>query len=527
MNTTTSATQATRIPLAAIVPSKTNPRKNFDKVALGELEASIRKHDVIQPILVRPNGSPETFELVAGERRFRAAKAAGLKDIPATVRALSDGEAIEIQVIENLQRSDLHPLEEAEGYEALMKCPRPNGEPYTADEIAAKVGKSRSYIYGRLKLTALSANGRKALYAGFIDPSRALLLARIPGVQLQDKALLEILNLKSIEDLEPGQDEDEEDFRPRPMSYRDAADHVQWQYTLQLKVAPFKTADAGLVPSAGACTTCPKRSGNQPELFADIESADVCTDPSCFAAKRDAHLEQLAKSAADKGKKVVSPNARGYLRLDDQVKGDPTWRKVRDLLGKADVEIVQMPVADEDTGKTSFVEVVKKSVATPILAEKIKAAREKAGYRSGPQRDYELERKVSREYRRRLFTHIVAAVPVEAGTAELKTLVGEVMRGDCNAELVAELLLPASKGKASERIKAALPKLDQSALIRLLLVLHLSRETEEWHGDEEVLEDSAKLYKVDARSIKANVEAELKTEPTKKGKKPTEPALAA
>lgn len=146
--------------LEAIVASKTNPRKHFDAAALKELAESIAKHGVLQAILVRPNGADGKFELVAGERRWRAAKLAQLDRIPVTVRELSDTEALELQVVENLQRTDLHPLEEAEGYESLMKCQHADGRTYTADEIAAKVGKSRSYVYSRLKYTALCKEAR-------------------------------------------------------------------------------------------------------------------------------------------------------------------------------------------------------------------------------------------------------------------------------------------------------------------------------------------------------------------------------
>lgn len=497
------------IPLAKLQPSPLNHRKHFDKAKMDELTANVAVQGVIVPIIARPLNGGDTFEIVAGERRYRAAKAAKLSDIPAIVRELTDAQALELQVIENNQRVDVHPLEEAEGYEALMKCPKSDGTEYTADEIAAKVGKSRSYVYGRLKLTALGPNGRKALYGGFLDASRALLLARIPVVELQDKALLEILHLNKPEDLEPSEDaEEDEDFRPRPMSYRDAAEHIQYEYTLQLKAAPFKISDATLVPGAGPCTTCPKRSGNQPVLFADIESADVCTDPKCFAAKRDAHLQQLAKAAADKGKKVVAPNARGYIRLDETCKGDPNCRKVGDVLGKSKVEVMQMPVADSN-GKTSFVEVVKKSEVKDTLSEKVKAAREKAGYGGHNNVDYVLQRKIAEEYRRRLFTHVCAAIPVDAGKPELLILID--ILAEENAEIVADLLLPGGKkGAGEDRVKAALPKLEVAGLIRLLLALTLSSETHEWHGDEGLLENVAEKYKVAAKNIKVTVEAELK-----------------
>jgi ParB/RepB/Spo0J family partition protein len=131
--------QQPTIPLAAIVVSKTNPRKTIDKVKLDELTANVKLKGIINPILVRPIKSG-LYEVVAGERRFKAAKGAGLAEIPATVKELTDAEALELQVIENNQREDLHPLEEAEGYEALLKCKHADGSKYTVDDIAAKVG---------------------------------------------------------------------------------------------------------------------------------------------------------------------------------------------------------------------------------------------------------------------------------------------------------------------------------------------------------------------------------------------------
>ena len=149
---------------------------------------SVKKHGVLQPPLVRP--SPDgggQFELVAGERRWRAAQAAGLVEMMTICRPLSDREALEIQVIENLQRADLHPLEEAEGYERLL-----TEHEYTAATIADKVGKSATYVYARLKLCALTSANRKLFYDCKLNPSTALLLARIPVPELQDEAGKEI-----------------------------------------------------------------------------------------------------------------------------------------------------------------------------------------------------------------------------------------------------------------------------------------------------------------------------------------------
>jgi ParB/RepB/Spo0J family partition protein len=285
---------APRIAIACITPSLTNPRKRFDEAQLAELTDSVKRHDVLQPILLRPNGKEGHYELVAGERRFRAAKAAGLVDIPATVRELSDTDVLEIQVVENLQREDLHELEEAEGYEKLLKCTHANGEKYSVEEIAAKVGKSRSYVFARLKLCALCPEARKAFFAGDLDASRALLIARIGHHDTQRQALKDVTK---------------PEYGDGPMSYREAHQHILQHYMLKLSAAPFDTKDEQLVPKVGACGPCPKRTGNQADLFGDVKSADVCTDPKCFEDKRQAHFAKAAAELEAKGKKVIYGDA--------------------------------------------------------------------------------------------------------------------------------------------------------------------------------------------------------------------------
>lgn len=334
------------IRLDAIVASKTNPRKHFDKAALQELAESIGKHGVLQPILVRPNGTDGNYELVAGERRWRAAKLAKLERIPATVRELADAEVLEIQVIENLQRADLHPLEEAEGYEALMKCQHADGHAYTADEIAAKVGKSRSYVYQRLKLTALTPKAREAFYAGQLDASKALLVARVPA-DLQEEVLERLIG-------------DEDDYVP---SFRAARQIIHDDFMLELKRAPFDVkaiyfAGSEANPIGPACAECPKRTGNQPQLFDDVKSGDICTDPGCFHAKRAAHAEKIADEHRAKGLEVltgaaarkVMPNTwstprQGYVVPETILPGAPDGKTIAKLLGKKlpPVTLVQHP----------------------------------------------------------------------------------------------------------------------------------------------------------------------------------------
>ncbi|MEY2849630.1 MAG: hypothetical protein RI885_2297 [Actinomycetota bacterium] len=155
-----------------IHPSKTNPRHEVKDAGFDDLVSSVREHGILQPILVRPNA--KGFEIVAGHRRFAAATAAGLDEIPAMVREMDDQVALEIQVIENLQRSDLTVLEEAKGYELLM-----TKHGYSAERIAERIGKSVKYVYDRVKLGNLTATVKTLLAEGRLTAGHAILLARL------------------------------------------------------------------------------------------------------------------------------------------------------------------------------------------------------------------------------------------------------------------------------------------------------------------------------------------------------------
>ncbi|TBH21247.1 ParB/RepB/Spo0J family partition protein [Thermus thermamylovorans] len=159
-----------RLPLAAIRPGSLQPRRRFPQEGLEELAASIREKGLLQPLLVRPRG--EGYELVAGERRFRAAQLAGLAEVPVLVRDLTDREALELALVENLQREDLSPVEEARGYQALL------GMGLTQEEVAKRVGKARSTVANALRLLQLPEEVLEALEGGWISAghARALLM---------------------------------------------------------------------------------------------------------------------------------------------------------------------------------------------------------------------------------------------------------------------------------------------------------------------------------------------------------------
>lgn len=299
------------IPLADIEASPFNPRKTRNAEADDELADSVRDVGVLEPVLVRPmplreGESPfggQRYELVFGHRRWHAAQAAGLLTIPAMIRELSDADSAQLQAIENLQREDLTAMDEARGYAAFIAAHGIN-----KDQLAERIGKSRTHVYNRLKLAELVPAAADALLADKISTSTAEQIARIPAKH-QDKALAVALETFPF---------------ATKRSFRKVRDELLEKFTLDLKTAIFDTGDAVLLELAGACTTCPKRSGQTPELYGDMitrdeplykwgksqhGSADICTDPDCFAAKKKAHLANKRAELAAKGVTVVAGSA--------------------------------------------------------------------------------------------------------------------------------------------------------------------------------------------------------------------------
>ena len=155
------------VPLGKLVSNPHQPRKTFDETALEELAASIRQHGIIQPVIVEDTGDG-TFLIVAGERRFKAAEKAGLREVPVVVRSFSPEKKLEIALIENIQREDLNPVEEAEAFRTLMDAAR-----LSQEEVAEKVGKSRPTVANALRLLKLPAEMLDSLRTGVLSPGHA------------------------------------------------------------------------------------------------------------------------------------------------------------------------------------------------------------------------------------------------------------------------------------------------------------------------------------------------------------------
>lgn len=157
-----------RLPVEMIIANRSNPRRSFDPDQLEELTNSIREKGVMQPLLVRPSEDPNIFELIAGERRWRASQRAGLHDVPVIVRDVDDKEALELAIIENVQRADLNPLEEAMGYGQLIEQ-----FDYTQQDLAQVIGKSRSHVANTLRLLKLPEDVRGMVASGTLTAGHA------------------------------------------------------------------------------------------------------------------------------------------------------------------------------------------------------------------------------------------------------------------------------------------------------------------------------------------------------------------
>ncbi len=259
------------VAIDTIHESTTNPRRTFDETKLQELAESIRTNGLIQPITVRSNS--QGFEIVAGARRFRAALLAEVFSLPARIVDITDAQALEWQLVENALREDVHPYEEAQGFQGLLDMPG-----YDVAALVEKTGKSASHVYARLALLQLIPSIAEAFSADRITASHANLLARLP----QDV---------QAEAYEQCWRKDWQDKEPHLLPAKQLSSWIQNNLYLALADAPFDREDPTLNPVAGACVTCSRRSGYNTSLFTDVQG-DQCLDGPCYQIKVKGHIDR-------------------------------------------------------------------------------------------------------------------------------------------------------------------------------------------------------------------------------------------
>jgi ParB/RepB/Spo0J family partition protein len=484
-----------RIPLDQIVPHPANRViGGFDQAKLEQLAESIKAVGVQQPAVVRPHPQGEGYELVAGERRWRASSLAGLDYLPCVVRDLDDNQTLKIQVIENLQREDVHPLDETDGYERLV-----SEGGYDPALIAQEVGRSVSYVYQRLRLGKLVPTARQLLLDGDIQVAHAVLLARLGDDQQREV-------LKALKHR----------FEDGGLRAADLDDYIRDNILRELRKVAWKLDDAGLVKESGACRDCPKRTGAEPALFDDI-TADHCLDGECFGEKQRAILK---KNRAELGKEglvvsenwyVSGPAGKGVLTKND-------WVECK----KKNEGAVRCLVVDGDSpGRLTWGRKV----------DKEKAQRE-ARARTGHPEDGEEEEDVDPEElakreaeairedahkltNRRLFDEVIAAACTTKDPAGiLRLLVVERVTEGYSMEQVVD-----RHGWTSEDpdqleavVDTALKELCASSLIALLVEESISNAFDAKRWNPPVVESLApwlKLLGIDGDATRAAVHSEL------------------
>ncbi|HYK01046.1 MAG TPA: ParB/RepB/Spo0J family partition protein [Thermoanaerobaculia bacterium] len=324
------ATRCQSVLLTQLRESPLNPRKHYDEAGLNELAASIADRGILQPLLVRRIEDEKTpYEIVAGHRRYQAAKIAKLTSVPVIVHEFTDREVRQVQLIENAQRVDLSPLEEAEAYAALRELG------LSTREIAQEVKKKPSYVAARLTLTALPEKVKKELAAGVITAEHAELIGLIPNAELQEQALKRIIVEHPLEPHFSSK------VAKGAVPIAKARRIVETEFMTVLENAPFDTADPTLSP-LGACAKCPFRSGNDRDLFGNVQGKNVCTNLADYRLKIENHLKQLREQGftvllTPREVKEVFPFgnpqvADGYVDMEAKCADDPKSRTYDQLL---------------------------------------------------------------------------------------------------------------------------------------------------------------------------------------------------
>ena len=513
------ATEYRNVSIALLSESKTNPRRTFEEVALKELAASIRTQGVLSPLLVRPlteNG----FEIIAGARRYRAAQMAEVPTVPVRIVHLSDAAALEAQLVENLIRSEIHPMEEAQGFRALLDLEDPK---YSIEQIAAKVGKSPVFVASRLKLSELVPAAVDAFYADEIGVGHALLLAKLPADQ-QEAALSacfkEVYNggSKPVRILLP---------------VRNLQFWIDSNILLFLKDAPFNKRDAQLVPAAGSCADCPKRTGHNKLLFGDDlgRQGDRCTDPTCYQAKVSAHVAQTVAakpelvqiSTAYGGQKeggTVLPRNKYTAIRDDKPKSKDDAKRPEFKVCKFTTEAIITEGSDVGT-----IHKVCANPTCPVHHPKQSTGRNDEKWKAQQDKQRK-EQAIANTTGLRVLAAVSAAVPVRLMKRDLLFILEKLVSAmdENRVEMLARqhgVRQKRDDGGLSKAVAAYIRRSDEGTLSRLLvetsILLAASRS-----NPATVLRDAASAYKVDTEAITLKVKQEFATkEKAKKAAQPT------
>lgn len=521
------ATEYRDLPLSMLTESTTNPRQHFEEKAMSEMAESIRTHGVLSPLLVRPKDEA-TFEIVFGARRYRGAQLAEKETVPVRIVHFTDAEALEAQLVENLQRRDVHPMEEAEGYKRLLAFTEPS---YTVEQIAVKVGKAPGYIETRMRLTQLCDEVAAVFYQNDIGVGHAILLAKLPAdVQVQGLTAC----FKEVHT----QTSDKPTRILLPV--RNLRFWIETNVLLFLKDAPFDKRDAQLVPAAGSCVDCPKRTGHNKLLFADLGKQDACTDPGCYQAKVQAHiaaavasrpqLVQISTSyrAQAEGSSVLS---RGkYVAIREEKPKDKEQAKQPEF--KTCKDAITAIIADGE-GQGTMQKVCTNPVCRVHHPKDEQRAQDEASRAKwkAEQEKQRREEAIANTTGLRVLSAIGSAVPVRLLKRDLLFIVERLLSlmDEPRIEAIARqhgIRQKRDDGGVRKTLTAFLRRADEGTLSRLLVEASILLAASRGNATA-ILKDAATAYKVDTEAIATKVKQEFaaKAKATKPAKLEPKPAV--
>lgn len=494
------------LPLEALAESSFNPRRHFDEAALAELAESIKAQGILAPLVVRPVN--QHFEIVAGARRFRAAQMAGLAAAPVRIVEMTDAEALEASIVENLQRRDVHPLDEAQGFAALMRF----GElPLTIEQIAAKCGKSPAYVAGRLRLTELVVEVAEAFAKDEIGVGHALLLAKLQPEQ-QKEALA-----ACHQEQYPNGSRSKSILLP----VRHLQQWIERNILLELASAPFSREDAQLLSEAGACTDCPKRTGHNTLLFEGIGTlSDSCSDPRCYAAKVDAHVRRTlaakpkllqistAYGVQKQGSEIVPRNRYIEIRQEKPSKIEQqNWPEYKSC------KFTTEAIVAEGNEKGEMRRVCA-NPECPIHHARRSKSTNNAAFKAEEEKRRR-EEAIAQVTAMRVLEAVANAVPVRLMKRDL-LFAAERLALTLDERRLGILFKLHKLGKANGQADSApklfsvfLHKADESTLGRLLVELTILQPVGTAGDTSKALREAAEFYKVDVATITAKVKQEF------------------
>jgi ParB family chromosome partitioning protein len=511
--TVINATEYRNVPLSVLNESKTNPRRTFEPMALKELAESIRTQGVLSPLLVRPL-TENAFEIIAGARRYRAAQMAEQSTVPVRIVNLSDAASLEAQLVENLIRLEIHPMEEAQGFRALLDLDEPK---YSIEQIAAKIGKSPVFVASRLKLSDLVPAAVEAFYADEIGVGHALLLAKLPAEQ-QAHALSACFKEVYNNGAKPAR---------ILLPVRNLQFWIDSNILLVLKDAPFNKRDAQLVPAAGSCADCPKRTGHNKLLFGDDlgRQGDRCTDPGCYAAKVSAHVvsaiaakpELVQISTAYGGQKDGSPvlPRNKYTAIQQEKPKDKQQAQRPEYkICKFTTEAIITEGSDVGT-----IHKVCANPSCPVHHPKQQTSRDDEKWKAEQEKQRK-EQAIANATGLRVLAAIGSAVPVRLLKRDLLLILEKLVSimDESRVETLARqhgIRQKRDDGGVTKTLTAFLRRADEGTLSRVLvestILLAATRG-----NPSTILKDAATAYKVDTDAIAAKVKEFAAKEKAKK-----------